>query len=138
VLDASMVERTFFTSVLSFFGVLALLLGAVGVYGVMAYAVGGRRHEFGVRMALGATGARVLRGAMSTGARPLAAGLVLGVGGVVVTSRLLQSLLYEVHPTDSLTLVTATAILAIVAAAAIWIPSRRASRVAPSQALRAE
>lgn len=138
VLDASMADRTFFTGVLTFFGFLALLLGGVGVYGVMAYAVGGRRHEFGVRMALGATGSRVVRGAMTTGARPLAVGLVLGLAGVFVTSRLLQSLLFDVRPTDPVTLVAATTLLAAVALAAIWIPSRRASRVAPSQALRAE
>lgn len=138
VLDASLTARHFFTAVLSFFGVLALVLGAVGVYGVMAYAVGGRRHEFGVRMALGASGARVVRGAMSAGARPLVIGLVLGLGGVMVTSRLLQSLLYEVSATDGLTLIGATLVLALVALTAIWIPSRRASRVAPSQALRSE
>ncbi len=138
VLDESMAERSFFTGVLSFFGILALLLGAVGVYGVMAYSVGGRRHEFGIRMALGATGGRVVRGAMSTGARPLVVGLVIGLGGAIASSRLLRSLLFDVHPTDGLTLVVATSILATVALAAIWIPSRRASRVAPSQALRSE
>ncbi len=138
VLDASMAERSFFTGVLSFFGILALLLGAVGVYGVMAYSVGGRRHEFGIRMALGATGGRVVRGAMSTGARPLVVGLAIGLGGAVASSRLLRSLLFDVHPTDGVTLLAATSILGAVALAAIWIPSRRASRVAPSQALRSE
>ncbi|MEP7381281.1 MAG: ABC transporter permease [Gemmatimonadota bacterium] len=138
VLDASMTQRTFFAGVLTFFGALALLLGAVGVYGVMAYAVGGRRHEFGIRMALGATGASVVRVAMSTGARPLAIGILLGVVGVLTTLRLLASMLYQVSATDPGTLVAATSGLALVGVLAIWIPSRRASRVAPSQALRAD
>lgn len=138
VLDASMTQRTFFAGVLTFFGMLALLLGAVGVYGVMAYAVGGRRHEFGIRMALGATGRGVVREAMASGAAPLGVGIVVGLVGVFATSRVLGSLLYGVSATDPLTLAAATLLLAVVAMAAIWLPSRRASRVAPSQALRAE
>lgn len=138
VLDASMTQRLFFAGVLTFFGALALLLGAVGVYGVMAYAVGGRRHEFGIRMALGATGESVVRGAMMSGAIPLGVGLAAGLAGVAATTRLLSSLLFQVSPTDPTTLLEATAVLLTVAMLAVWIPSRRASRVAPSQALRAE
>jgi predicted permease len=138
VLEGSIARRAFFSSVLTFFGVLALLLGGVGVYGVMAYAVGGRRHEFGVRMALGATAGSVVRGAMAGGAVPLGVGLVAGGAGVVATSRLLASLLYQVSPTDPLTLGASGALLAGVALLAIWIPARRAARVSPTQALRAE
>jgi len=138
VIDSTMVQRRFFAGVLTFFGILALTLGAVGVYGVMSYAIGGRRHEFGVRMALGATGGQVVRGAMATGTLPLGVGLVVGLLGVVATSRLLGALLFEVTATDPRTLTVATLILLVVALAAVWIPSRRASRVAPSQALRAE
>jgi len=138
VLDASMTQRTFFAGVLSFFGLLALLLGAVGVYGVMAYAIGGRRHEFGIRMALGATGAGVVRGAMLRGLAPLGIGIVVGLAGVFATTRMLASLLYGVSATDPLTLAVATLLLAGVAVTAIWLPARRASQVAPSQALRAE
>jgi ABC-type antimicrobial peptide transport system permease subunit len=137
-LDASMTQRTFFAGVLSFFGLLALLLGAVGVYGVMAYAIGGRRHEFGIRMALGATGAGVVRGAMLRGLAPLGIGIVVGLAGVFATTRMLASLLYGVSATDPLTLAVATLLLAGVAVTAIWLPARRASQVAPSQALRAE
>lgn len=138
VLDASMTQRVFFTGVLTFFGGLALVLGAVGVYGVMAYAVSGRRHEFGIRMALGATAASVVRGAMWTGAVPLGVGLAVGLASVVATSRLLSSLLFQVSSTDPVTLTSAAAVLFSVALLAVWIPSRRASRVAPSQALRSD
>ena len=138
VLDASMTQRSFFAGVLTFFGGLALLLGAVGVYGVMAYAVGGRRHELGIRMALGATGASVVRGAMTSGAVPLGVGMVVGLAGVAATSRLLGSLLFHVSPTDPVTLGAAAAVLLTVALLAVWIPSRRASRVAPAQALRSD
>ncbi|MFP5356103.1 MAG: FtsX-like permease family protein, partial [Gemmatimonadota bacterium] len=138
VLDASMSQRAFFAGVLTFFGGLALLLGAVGVYGVMAYAVGERRHEFGIRMALGATGASVVRCAMATGAVPLGVGLLAGFAGVVATSRMLRSLLFDVSPFDPLTLGGSPAVLLTVALLAVWIPSRRASQVAPSQALRSE
>ena len=138
VLDASMSQRAFFAGVLTFFGGLALLLGAVGVYGVMAYAVGERRHEFGIRMALGATGAGVVRGAMATGAVPLGVGLLAGAAGVVATSRLLRSLLFNVSPSDPATLGGSAGVLLAVALLAVWIPSRRAGQVAPSQALRPE
>lgn len=138
VLEGSIASRTFFAGVLAFFGALALLLGAVGVYGVMAYAVGGRRHEFGVRMALGATGATVVRSAMAGGAIPLGVGLVSGAAGVFATSRLLASLLFQVSPTDPRTLGAAGALLVAIALLAIWIPARRAARVPPTQALRAD
>jgi putative ABC transport system permease protein len=138
VLDASMTQRVFFAGVLTFFGALALLLGAVGVYGVMAYAVSGRRHEFGIRMALGASAASVVRGAMKAGAVPLGVGLAIGLASVVATSRLLSSLLFQVSSTDPVTLTSAATVLLTVALLAVWIPSRRASRVAPSQALRSE
>jgi len=138
VLERSLSQRAFFAGVLTFFGTLALLLGAVGVYGVMAYAVGGRRHEFGVRMALGATASRVVRSAMTGGAIPLAIGVVAGALGVLASTRLLASLLYQVSPTDPGTLAAAGGVLLLVALLAIWIPARRAASVSPTQALRSE
>lgn len=138
VLESSLAQRTFFAGVLTFFALLSLLLGAVGVYGVMAYAVGGRRHEFGVRMALGATAGGVVRDAMAGGAIPLAAGVAVGALGVLATTRLLGSLLYQVSPTDPASLGVSGGVLLAVAVLAIWIPARRAALVSPTQALRSE
>ncbi|MDP2584360.1 MAG: ABC transporter permease [Candidatus Palauibacterales bacterium] len=138
VLTDSLARERFFAGVLAFFALLALALGAVGVYGVMAYQVGGRQGEFGVRMALGATPGRILRRALGDGLLPVGAGIALGLAGTLVSSRLLSSLLYGLRPTDPATVTAAVVILASVAAAATWIPARRAARVDPMAVLREE
>lgn len=138
VLAESMAQRRFFAGVLTFFAALALALGAVGVYGVMAYSVGARRSEFGVRMALGATPGKLMRGAIVSGLIPLGVGLAAGLVGVWSTTRLLAGLLFGVGATDYRTIATAAVVLVSVAVLAIWIPARRASEVHPLEALRSE
>lgn len=120
------------------FAALALVLAAVGVYGVMAYAVTQRTQEFGIRMALGATSEDVLKQVFLEGGRLAGFGLALGVVAALVLTRLMSSLLFDVKPSDPLTLGVAAGLLALVALAACYIPARRATRVDPLVALRYE
>jgi predicted permease len=131
----SLAQRRFFASVLTFFGLLALALGAVGVYGVMNYAVAARVPEFGVRMALGATPARVAREALRAGLAPVALGLLLGAAGALATTRLLENLLFGVQPRDPAALAVALLVLGGAAALASWLPARRVRRVEPIRVL---
>jgi len=138
VLADSLAHERFFAGVLAFFALLALALGAVGVYGVMAYQVAGRHGEFGVRMALGASPARILRRALGDGLLPVGIGIAAGLAGTLVSSRLLSDLLFGVGAADPLTVTVSAAVLVAVAGGATWIPARRAARVDPARALRAE
>lgn len=120
------------------FAALAALLAAVGVYSVMAYNVTQRTGEIGVRMALGATAGNILRLIFRAGAIQVGAGLVLGLGGALAASRLLQRILYEVEPFDPAVFAAVAAAFAAVGLFACLIPARRATRVDPLTALRAE
>jgi putative ABC transport system permease protein len=124
--------------VFSIIGVIALLLSAVGVYGVLSYAVSQRTREIGVRMALGATAASVQALIVRQGLTLAAAGVVIGLAGAAVLTRNAASLLYNVTPTDPWSYTLVAAFLLLVAAAASWIPARRAMRVDPIEALRAD
>jgi len=137
-LRESLAEPRFYTFLLGAFAALALLLAAVGLYGVLAYLVGRRTHEIGVRVALGGRRADILRLVFGQAMRLVAAGIALGVAGAAAVTRLLGSLLFGVSPTDPLTLAAVAAALAVVAAVATVVPARRATRVDPMVALRSE
>ncbi len=122
----------------STFAVLALLVAAVGVLGVLAFSVTQRTKEFGVRLALGAEEGQVLRMVMGEGARLVLSELLIGGVASVMLSRLLSGLLFEIEPTDPVTFVAVGAVLAGVALLAAFVPARRATRVDPIDALRAE
>jgi predicted permease len=128
----------FFTTLVSVFGALALTLAAVGLYGIVAYVVRQREREIGVRVALGATPARVVGLMLRRGMAPVLAGLAVGIPLALLATRLLRSLLYEVSASDPVTFVGVAALLAAVALVASWLPSRRAARVDPMVTLRAD
>ena len=124
--------------ILALFAGIATLLAAVGIYGVMAYAVSQRSHEIGIRMALGAEPGDVLRMVVGDGMRLASIGLVLGIAGSFIAVRYMESQLYGVKATDPITFAGVAAGLAIVAFAACYFPARRATRVDPLEALRYE
>jgi predicted permease len=123
---------------LSAFGILALVLSATGIYGVMAYAVSRRTREIGIRMAIGATQAQVLASVARSACILIGTGLVLGLGMALGAGRLLERILYGVTPSDPVTFAIVFAIMLGVGAAATFIPARRATRIDPMQALRQE
>jgi len=137
-LAAAVSQRRMSMLLLGFFAAIATLLAAVGIYGVMGYAVSQRSHEIGIRMALGAEPGDVLRMVVGDGMRLAGIGLILGVAGSFLAMRYLQSQLYGVKATDPLTLAGVAAGLALVSAAACYFPARRATRVDPLVALRYE
>jgi putative ABC transport system permease protein len=120
------------------FSLLALVLAAVGLYGVVAYAAGQRTREFGIRMALGARAANVLWLVLFQGLKLALIGVGIGIGVSIGLTRLLTNLLFGVGPTDPLTMIAVAMLLACVATLACWLPARRATRIAPTEALRTE
>ncbi|HEV2423576.1 MAG TPA: ABC transporter permease, partial [Terriglobia bacterium] len=138
IISSGLAERRFTMLLLIVFASTALVLAAVGIYGVMSYAVSRRTHELGVRMALGATRGDVLRMVVGDGMVLALAGLAAGLVSAVVLARYLASLLYGVHPADPLTLAAVSLALGAAAFAASFAPARRATRVDPMIALRCE
>jgi putative ABC transport system permease protein len=138
VVAQAVAQPRFSTALLLVFSGLALVLAAVGIYGVVSYAVGQRTRELGVRMALGARPLDALRLVLRDGMRPVAAGVAIGLVASLWLTRGLRSLLFEITPTDPATLAIVCAFLLAIAAVACWIPARRASRVDPMVALRAD
>ena len=134
----SLVQQKLVARLASFFGLLALLLACVGLYGVMSYGVARRTNEIGIRMALGARGRSVLWLVLREALTLVAIGLVVGVLASLAVTKTAATLLYELKPNDPLTIALATLLLAVVAALAGYLPARRASRVDPMVALREE
>lgn len=134
----SLAPTRFVAYLLASFAALALVLAAVGIYGVVAHAVGERRREIGIRMAVGAEIASILRMVLAWGGRLLAIGLGLGLLAALAASRLLVSLLYGVGPADPATLAVVTGLLGLVALGACYLPARAASRIDPALTLKAE
>jgi putative ABC transport system permease protein len=131
-------QPRFSTTLLAAFAGLALLLAAIGIYGVMSFEVAQRTSEIGIRMALGARPADVLASVLGQGARLTMTGTAAGLAGALALTRYLRTLLFAVSPTDPMVLAAAAAVLATVAMAAVWLPARRATRVDPIEALRVE
>ncbi len=134
----ALARQRFYAQLLGAFGVLALAISVVGVYGLVSYAVGRRTREFGIRIALGADRQRVLRLVLARGAALTAVGVGLGLAGALTLTRTLRSLVVGVAPTDPAALAGAAALLVVAALAATYLPARRATRVDPMVALRSE
>ena len=128
----------FETTLLGFFALTGLVLAVVGLYGLIAFMTTQRTHEIGVRMALGATRANILRLIANDGLRMVVVGLALGLGTALAVSRMLKALLFQVSAYDPLTYIVVPLLLSLVALIAILIPARAGMRVEPAVALRAE
>jgi putative ABC transport system permease protein len=138
VRSAAVVMRQFSMTLLSIFAGLALVLAAVGVYGVISYSVAQRAHEIGVRVALGAARGDVMRLVLGQGLRLTGLGIGAGLLGALALTRFLASYLYHVQPTDPIALAATAVLLGMVALLASYIPARRASTVDPLKTLRQE
>jgi predicted permease len=138
IIARSVADRRFALELLGVFAAVALLLAAIGIYGVMAYSFSQRTQEVGVRIALGAQHADILRMALSEGMRVVVVGLAAGLVGAAIMTRFFRAMLFNVAPTDPTTFLSVSAILAGVAFFACYIPAKRATRVDPLFALREE
>lgn len=134
----SLRQRQFLTLLLSIFAGLAIVLAAMGIFGVAAYAVASRKAEIAVRIALGAEPGNVKRWISLQMVRRVALGCAIGIAGSLLSTSVLRKLLYGVSPTDPLVLASTCALLILVALLATWIPARRAASIEPMQALRSE
>ena len=138
LLGTSVAPRKFNMLLLAIFASVALILAAIGLYGVMSYSVSWQTHEIGIRMALGANRGDVLRLVVRQGMKMALIGLALGLVGAFLVSRVMMDMLYGISPTDPLTFTGVSIVLLAVALLACLIPARRATRVDPIVALRAE
>jgi putative ABC transport system permease protein len=137
-LRARLGPEQFAASLLIIFAAVALSLAAVGLYGVMSYAVSQRTREIGIRMALGARRSDVMMMVIGQGIKFAGAGILIGLSGALALTRFMETLVFGVSATDPLTYVTIVSLLTVVALLACWIPARRATKVDPLLALRCE
>ena len=135
ILSDSLARQRFSIQLMAVFAAMAVLLAAIGIYGVLAYLVDQRQRELGIRIALGARAGDVLGLVFRQGSVAVIAGLIVGVAGAFGLTRLLKSLLFEVSATDPLIFVGVSAGLVLVALVAMWVPAWRATRVDPLSAL---
>jgi len=138
LISESIAQPRFRSLLIGIFAALALLLASIGTYGVISYSVTQRRHEIGIRMALGAKSRDVMALVIGRGMAIALTGVAIGVIGSFALTRLLESLLFEISTTDQTTFLEVSALLIVVALLACWIPARRASKVDPMTALRCE
>jgi ABC-type antimicrobial peptide transport system permease subunit len=138
VIGATLAERRFSMALLGTFAGIALLLAAIGIYGVVSYLVGKRTHEIGIRMALGAQPRDILRDTLGQGAQMALPGITLGLAASFGLTRLMTSMLFGVSATDPVTVAAVVVVLLSVALVACYIPARRAMRVDPMVALHYE
>ncbi|MGO8817680.1 MAG: ADOP family duplicated permease [Terriglobia bacterium] len=138
LINRSVAEPRFYSKLLGIISAAAMLIAAVGMYGVAAFSVSQRTREIGIRMALGAERANILRMVLQSSLRLISVGLALGLCGGAAVTRVLQTFLFEVKPTDAATFAAVAALLAAVALLATYIPARRATKVDPIVALRYE
>jgi putative ABC transport system permease protein len=134
--DQSVAPRRLNAILVSSFGVLAVIIAAVGIAGVLAFSVSARTNEIGIRMSLGADSARVQRMVLAEGGILLVYGLFLGVAGALIGTRLIQGLLFGVAPNDPITLVSVAGMMVLVGVAACWLPAVRAAKIDPAVAIR--
>jgi ABC-type antimicrobial peptide transport system permease subunit len=134
----SMMSRRMPTMLLGGFAVLAMLLACAGIYGVLSFVTARRTQELGIRAALGASRADLMRMVVGSGTIPVVIGIVLGLVGALSLAKFIQSLLFETSPLDAINLVAVSALFLSVALAACLVPAWRASRIDPATALRSE
>src|SRR5262249_26686581 len=136
IVDVSVAQRRFQLGLISLFGLAALMLGMVGIYGVVAYAVSCRTRDIGLRIALGALRMDILRWILVNGMKPVVIGLSAGLFCAVAIGRAIRGVLFEVAPTDPVVILCVAALLLVISALACYIPARRATRLDPVAALR--
>ena len=134
--DESVGPRRINAMLIGSFSLLALVIAAIGIAAVLAFSVSARTNEIGIRMSLGANSGMVQRMVLAEGGVLLAVGLLLGVVGAILTTRLMQELLYGVAPDDPVTVIGVSVLMAVVGVSACWIPARRAARINPLMAIR--
>jgi len=137
-IDSTMREQAVLAELSGCFGLLALVLASIGMYGIMAYSVSRRTNEIGIRMALGAQPGRVLRMVMREASWMVAIGVVVGLGGAMALGGVIASMLYGLKGWDPVTFAVSSGLLMLVGLGASWIPAQRAAGVDPMRALRHE